>query len=299
MSGARIEILKLVAEGKMSPEEAERILSSPDEQDESENKRAEGTRSPGLGDAIGQVLEQVGDTVRSAVDDAVGTAHRVFEEHRPGTEGVGIASGAFDLPAGARLKVQQAIRVSFGGTSRGNNIVIRTAGEGSARIIRGEAVEVHRSGNDYVLTWAKGNLELEIPRSIASLEARCMGGDIEVHEFDGSMALETIGGEVRAFGVRSSFRARALGGRVRIGGLDLREGFSTISATGGDVKVEIAKTSSVTVHAATLGGVIDFPRGTGSEGARRGRRLATAVLGDGKAELRIDTLGGDVQLRLI
>jgi hypothetical protein len=245
------------------------------------------------------VLEHVGDMVRSSVDDAVGAAQRVFEEHRPGTEGVDIASGAFDLPAGSRLKVQPAVRVSFGGTSKGGHVVIRSTEEGCVRIVRGEAVEVHRSGSDYVLTWAKGNLELEIPRTIASLDARCLGGDLEVHQFEGPMSLETMGGEVRALGVRSSFRARTLGGRARIAGLDLQEGFSTISTTGGDVSVEITRTSSVTIQAGTVGGTITFPPGTESESAGRARRRATAVIGGGKAELRIDTLGGDVQVRMI
>lgn len=299
MSKARIEVLKLVAEGKITPEDAERILRGIDDQAEPETSADDSARSARLGDAISQVLEQVGDTVRNAVGDAVGTAHRVFEEHRPGTEGVGITSGGFDLPPGVHLKVQPAFRVSFGGTSRGGNLVIRSVGEGRVRIVRGEAVEAHRSGNDYVLTWAKGNLEIEIPASIASLEARCMGGDLAVHEFRGPMALETMGGELHVLGVRSSFRARTLGGRVRIDDLELREGFSIISTTGGDVEIGLAKSSSVTLRAGTIGGVIDFPPGTESERAGRAKRRASAVLGDGKAELRVDTLGGDVRVRLI
>jgi len=297
MTRARIEILKLVAQGKITPEEAERILSGIDPSS-AEGAPHEGARGPGLGDTLSQVLEQVGETVRSAVDDAVGAAQRVFEEHRPGTEGVSTTSGGFDLPEGSRLKVQQALRVSFGGTSRGGPVILRSTGENRARIVRGEAVEVHRSGSDFVLTWAKGNLELEIPRNLAGLEVRCMGGDLEVQEFEGPMALETMGGEVRVLGARFPFRARTMGGRVRIANLALREGSSSISTTGGDVNVDFTKDASVTVRAGTLGGTIEVPPGSASESGIA-RRRATAVIGDGKAELRIDTLGGDVRVRVV
>ncbi len=322
MSKARIEILRLVKEGKITEEEADRILSGMEEgkasdaasdrtsgtgsgttSDTSSSDRAstgdEGARSPGFGEALSQLLDHVGDVVRSSVDDAVGAAQRVFEEHRPDTEGVAISSDAFDLPAGSRLKVQPAVRVSFGGTSKGGHVVIRSTEEARARILRGEAVEVHRSGNDYFLTWAKGNLELEVPRTVSSLDARSMGGDLEVQQFAGPMSLETMGGEVRAFGVRSSLRARSVGGRVRIADLDLQEGFSTIRTTGGNVTVEITRRSSVAIQVSTVGGTIHFPQGTESESAGRARRRASAVIGDGKAELRIDTLGGDVEIRMV
>jgi hypothetical protein len=298
MSNARLEILKLVAEGKISPEEAERLLRGADE------GRPAGTETPptsgggkqGIGETLSQVFDHVGDTVRGALEDAAGAMQKVFEEHRPGTEGIDTTSGAFDLPEGARLKVQQAFRVSYGGASRGGHVGIRPANGPRARILRGEAVEVHRSGTDFVLTWAKGDLDLEVPSTLAALDVRSLGGDIEVHDFTGPLGLETMGGEIRAFGVRSSFRARSLGGPIRMSGLAIREGSSRISTTGGDVTVEAAADCSATIRASTLGGTLTLPAGASQE-ITGARRRVTAVLGDGKAELRVDTLGGDVVVK--
>ncbi len=306
MSKARVEILRLVAEGKISPEEAERILSGIDEQPQAGAEAGTetppagaGGRSAGIGETLSQVLDQVGETVRGALDDAAGAMQRVFEEHAPGTEGIDTTGGGFDLPEASRLKVQQAFRVSFGGTSRGGHVTVRPASGPNARIVRGEAVEVHRSGLDYVLTWAKGNLELELPASLAALEVRCMAGGIEVHDFGGPMSLETMGGEIRASGVRSHFRARSLGGRIRIDGLDVREGDCSITTTGGDVEVGVSADCSATVRASTLGGTITLPSGTSREiGGGVARRRVSAVIGGGNANLRIDTLGGDVIVKV-
>jgi len=293
MSKARIEILKLIAEGKISPEEGERLLNELDDSGGS----TEAGRTVRIGEAIGQVLEEVGETVRRAVYDAIGAAHKIFDEHRAETESVAVGEGRFDMPPGARLRVQQAIRVSFGGGSKGGNVILRALGQSHVRILRGEAIEVHRNGSDYVLTWAKGNLELEVPQDLAGLEVRCMGGDLEIHDFVGPMMLDTTGGELRVLSPRAPFRFRTLGGRMRIVDLDLREGPASISTTGGDVRIEAAAGASVTIRVGALGGSIDFPPGCEPDTQGRARRRAVCVIGEGKAELKVDTLGGDVHIR--
>lgn len=295
MSDARMEILKLVAEGKISPEEGDRMIAALGEQDEIPADE----EAPGKSwtDSIARALQDVADTVRRGVDDAVGATHRVFDEHHPDTESVQISGGDFEVVPGARLKVQHAIRVSFGGTSKGSHVILHTGQEDRVRIVRGQAIEVHRNGNDYVLTWAKGNLELEVPPSLAGLDARCMGGDLEVQGFPGPMSLETMGGELRVRSPRSAFKVRTLGGRARVTDMDLKDGAASISSTGGAVNIELASTASLTIRATTLGGKIEFPPGTEQESVGRTRRRATCVIGEGASALSIDTLGGDVIVR--
>ena len=293
MSQARIEILKLIADGKLSPEEGDRMLRALDEQEQTPGQG----RPAGLGEAMGQLLEEVGETVRRAVDDALGTAQKVFEETRADVESVEIGSGGFDIPPGSRLRVQQAVRVSFGGGSKGGNVILRAAAEGKVTIVRGEAIEVHRTGGDYVLTWAKGSLELEVPPNLAGLDVRCLGGDLEIQRFPGPMTLETAGGELRVQGPRSPFRFRSLGGRIRIADLDLREGAAAISSAGGEVSIQVAEGASLTINASSLGGAIEFPPGTERESQGRTRRRAVCVIGAGAGELKVDTLGGTVRVR--
>jgi hypothetical protein len=176
-------------------------------------------------------------------------------------------------------------------------VILRTASGADVRVIRGEAIEAHRNGVDYVLTWAKGNLELEVPRHLSGLDVRCMGGDLEVLDFIGPMSLETMGGELRVQSPRAPFRFRTLGGKVRVVDCDLRDGAAAISSTGGDAMVEFAPSASATVRASTLGGMLDFPPDTKREEQGKTLRRAVCVIGSGTAELRIDTLGGDVRIR--
>lgn len=304
MSDARKEILRLIADGRITPEEGDRLLtalegpSAGSRMDPSDVAGdAQGGRGGRLADGIAQVVEEVGETVRRAMEDAFGSAQRAFDEHRATTESVEIREGRFAMPPGGRLKVQQAIRLSFGGGSKGGNVILRPAQDDSVRVVRGEAVEAHRNGTDFVLTWAKGNLELEIPRRLAGLDVRCMGGDLEVVDFAGPMTLETMGGELRVQAPSAPFKFRTLGGKVRVVDCALREGTATINSTGGDVTVQFASGASATVRASSLGGTFDLPPGASGEGQGRALRRATCTIGSGAAEMRIDTLGGDVRIR--
>ena len=176
MSKAREEILRLVAEGKITPEEGDRLIAALD----APTSRQDPGHSTGFGEGIGQLFQEIGDAVRRGVEEAVSAAQRTFEEHHAGTTPIDVRSGSFDLPQGIRLRVQPAVRFSFGGGSRGGHVIIRGVDGPQARILRGEAVEVHRRDDEIFLTWAKGNLELELPRHCAALDVRCMGGDLEV-----------------------------------------------------------------------------------------------------------------------
>ncbi len=294
MSKARIEILRLIAEGKISPEEGERMLAALEEPTDAPERGA----APRFGEAMGQVLQEMGETVRKAVDDAIGSASRPFEELRKGTESVDVGAGGFEIESGGKLRIQQAMRMSFGGASRGGGLIARASQGNRIRIVRGEAIEVHKSVDGHVLTWAKGNLEVEIPRDLSGLEVRSMGGDVEIISFPGPMALDSMGGEQRIRSPRSAFRCRSLGGRVRIADLEMSDGVSTISTAGGDVDIDAAPGSSLTVRISTLGGEIEIPPGTERESQGKTRRRTTCVLGSGAGELSIRSLGGSVRLRI-
>lgn len=291
MSNARIEILRLIAEGKITPEEGERLLDALTEGPADADKTP-----PRFGEAMGQMLQEMGDTIRKAVDDAVGAAQQAFDEHRKGTESVDLGSGGFDIDPAGRLRIQQAMRVSLGGGSRGGSLIARAVDGHRVRVVRGEAIEVHRNPEGHILTWAKGNLEIEIPRELAALEVRSMGGDVEIASFPGPMTLDSMGGEQRIQSPRAPLRCRSLGGRVRIADLDLREGSSAISTAGGDVEIETASAASLIVRISTLGGEIEIPPGSEQESQGRARKRTTCLIGDGGGELQVQTLGGSVRV---
>jgi hypothetical protein len=78
----------------------------------------------------------------------------------------------------------------------------------------------------------------------------------------------------------------------------MKEGIASINTTGGDVVLETTSDASITVHASSLGGSIEFPPGTEQTAQGKARKRALCVIGDGSGDLRINTLGGDVRVRL-
>jgi len=318
MSQARLEILRLVSQGKITPEEGDRLLhaleespresqgasdpqNDPDGQgawDRENERESEQTReSRRWAEGVYSVIQEVADSAGRVAREAVGAAHRVFEEAAPGSETVATSNGEFEIATGSRLRLQHALRVSLGGGSRGGGLTVRRATTDRVRILRGEAVEVHRRNDEFVLTWAKGPLELEVPQQVASLDVRCLGGDIDIRDFAGTMTLETMGGGLNVHAPRAPLRIRAMGGIVQVSDFGVREGSSSIHTTGGNVRVGLAPESSLRVRVSALGGEISFPAGV-SQATVQGTasKKAEWVVGDGVAELRVQTLGGNVRV---
>jgi len=209
MSSARLEILKMVAEGKISPEDGERLLSalkegrSPRDGSDTDSSGRE-TRREGAGEPedpfgsarnregfrsatenLGRAFEDAAAAVRVAATEGMRAFQKVFDEHRPGTEPVPLEGNTFEVPEGVALRIHPAIRLSVGGGSAGSAVVVRPVDGNLVRIVRGAAVEVHRFEKDYFLTWAKSALEIEVPRAVTSLVVRGVGGNVSIYGFGG------------------------------------------------------------------------------------------------------------------
>ncbi|MEZ4649885.1 MAG: hypothetical protein R3E97_14070 [Candidatus Eisenbacteria bacterium] len=301
MSKARIEILQMIAEGKVSPEDGARLLDALDDGDPGAAK-ATGARTgrakesaKDAAENLGRAFEDAARAVRSAAVEGVRAAQKVFDEHRPETELVRLENGAFEVPEGSTLRIQPAFRVSIGGGSAGGAVTVRGVPGAQVRVIEGAAVEVHRNEGDYILTWAKSSLEVEVPATLARLVVRSFG-NVNLSEFGGQFRIESFGGNVAAVGVSSPFKIRALAGSVRIRDLALREGTAAVRATGGDIDVVPTEEASVEIHAAaTLGGRLQLPKGAVRSDSKT-RRKGVVVLGEGKSELELDALSGWVRV---
>ena len=303
MSKARIEILQMIAEGKVSPEDGARLLDALDEGGEpdagpSRAGARTGRAKESAKDAaenLGRAFEDAARAVKSAAVEGVRAAQKVFDEHRPETELVGLEGGAFEIPEGGTLRIQPAFRVSIGGGSAGGAVTVRGIRGARARVIEGAAIEVHRNENDYILTWAKSGLVVEVPATLSRLVVRSFG-NVNLSEYDGPFRVESFGGNVSVNGAASPFKIRALGGSVRIRDLALCEGVAAVRATGGDIDITPTPDASVEIHAAaTLGGRLQLPMGairTDSKTRRRG----VVILGEGRSQLELDTLSGWVRV---
>lgn len=299
MSKARIEILRMIAEGKVSPEDGARLLDALEDGEAGGRTRSSTRTRETARDAaenLGKALEEAARAVKSAAVEGVRVAHKVLDEHRPETELVRVENNRFEIPHGGILRVQPALRVSIGGGSAGGAVTVRGIAGNQARVLEGSAVEVHRNGNAYIITWAKSELVLEVPETVARLVVRSFG-NVDLSEYDTTFRIESFGGNVTVLAPRAPFKIRALGGSVRVQDLLLREGSSAIRATGGDIEVQPAPAAAVEILAsATLGGELELPKGAVRSDTRTGRK-GVITLGAGTGKLELDTLSGRIRVR--
>ncbi|MCA9730205.1 MAG: hypothetical protein KC729_21150, partial [Candidatus Eisenbacteria bacterium] len=333
---AKLEILKMVAEGKISPEDGERLLAAlreasepgpagstgpggstgptgsygsgtgstgPDPrrrhtssgpQDDPSRGSREGFRS--ATENLGRAFEDAAGAVRVAAAEGVRAFHKVFDEHRPGTEAVALEGNAFEAPPGSSLRIHPAVRFTMGGSSAGGAVTVRAVPGDSVRVLRGAAVEVHSYDNEYVVTWAKSSLEIEVPPTVASLVARGIGGNVSVYGFEGQIRIDAVGGSVSVDGPVLPIRLSSVGGTIRVSDLAIAGGASTITATGGDVILSVAPEASLELRAtASFGGGLELPRGS-TQVTGRTRHRGTCLFGSGAGRMKVDTVAGWIRV---
>jgi hypothetical protein len=163
-------------------------------------------------------------------------------------------------------------------------------------VVEGSAVEVHRCDDEFVLTWAKSALHLELPATLAGLFVRGLGGNISLSDYRGEFRIESMGGNLSIGDAWSPFHVSTVGGSIRIHRLSLQSGASSIRATGGDVNIQDAHGASVEIRATTaLGGGLLLPEGA-SIASGRTRRRGTCILGNGTAQLKVDSTAGWIRV---
>ena len=106
MTSERIEILKMVAEKKVTAEEAERLLRALDEGQGRPNRSGSpGARFERGMFGLGGLIEEVGSTVQEAMQDAMTTLG--VSDPYEGLAHLQVEEGKFPLPAGSTLTIAQ------------------------------------------------------------------------------------------------------------------------------------------------------------------------------------------------
>jgi hypothetical protein len=176
-------------------------------------------------------------------------------------------------------------------------VTVRATEGDAVRVLRGSAVEVHRYENEYIVTWAKSSLELELPSAVALLVARGIGGNVSVYGFAGELRVDALGGSVIVDGPVQPLRISSVGGTVRVTDLGLTSGSSSITVTGGDVHISIAPEASLELRAtASFGGGLELPPGS-THTTGRTRHRGTCVFGERSGRLKVDTVAGWIRVR--
>jgi len=289
-----MQVLRMLADHKINPEQAERLLES----------LGRGHPEPVPADAQ-QAIGKLGEIIGRAL---TGRRERDQQEKRAEGERVREPEKGFALGAGDSLVVRaRGANVHIVQRSDADVATVSSSGERPAAVRRsGTTCTVRASGRE-------GNLDIAIP-PISHLTVNLSGGNARLAGVAADVRISLRGGELTADGCTGHFDVKCMGGNADIKGLisgiDLKcmggsvaldalrvtEGKHAVKAMGGRVDLALSPRSSVTVRTKVLGGAVasDVPPYDG--GAKRG--LDEYRIGDGVAVLDVKAMGGDVHIGL-
>ncbi|MHB8878292.1 MAG: SHOCT-like domain-containing protein [Myxococcaceae bacterium] len=296
MSDERTEVLKMVADKKISVEEAERLLRALDESDR-RREQSPGPSSRGFGlFGLGASFRGIGELVRTTVEEAISGFGLDIDLDHEALEEVAVRDGRFEVPAGALL----AIRQGFHG-----NLEL-TASDGDACVVDGNITRVVRGPRGYVVKLGKPEgrfTRVQVPRTAGELKAGIGGGEIKATALPCPATLKTMGGELTLVKLRKKFEAHTMGGRILLELYPELDGDCAVETMGGRVESGVPGGLRARIKATTLGGKVKVDPGVGEVTSRSGWGEQGAVVelgspGPGsRPEIRVNTLGGSIHVR--
>ncbi len=316
MSKAITELLKMVAEGRISPAEGVVLLRAMAQGYPEELGLTGGSLPDGavMGRPGGQAIggeEPSGAAVDggtgSGADSESGSGADVRGDDRAGTDHDRELGGpplrlqggqSIELSEDAILRIETPARsqaLDDGMTS----VAVRGLPASRLVLVRGAGVEIRRTGKELLLTWPRGLLLLEIPSRLRALEIRHLGGGVGVSGYGGPFTIEDVEGPLTVHEPRSPFRVRGVRGPVRIHGLALRDGISTIAQVGAEVEVEAGRDAAVTIRADSSEGGVAFGDEAAGLAGTGPRRRGVWRVGAGTAQLEISGVRGRILLQRV
>ena len=303
MKEERLEILKMLSEGKLNVDEAERLLDKLGGKERAPREKGEGfsfevkQNLEGLGD----FLREVGSTVSSAVSEALGTPSSQSPEDLGYKELDKEEDGSFSLQDGDEL----VLEVDRGGFSdKGGEIRVKITKKERARVESDGRVKLWqmKKGEErkVLILWEDGDIDLEIPEGLllSGLELKTSGGDILGSPPNTKSALlaHTMGGNIRLHGIQAAFRVKTMGGDIELSSLCPQRGSSSAKTMGGNVKLSLSKKSSVVINALTMAGDIEIEETLGDTQHELGyvRQKASLTMNEGSAKVEATTMGGSI-----
>jgi len=302
MKEERIEILKMVAEKKITVEEGERLLRALEKgQAEERESRSERFgprhRGPcGPGDwNWGERFEGLGFKMQEFFDNAFGSVfgdEYWFEGYEP-------ASGPVE---DLRLDGETTVVLTNPRTAYKHgsaDVSIRPSEDNRLHLEAGEKgkCEVVRKENKIVI-FCHNDAAVRVPASIGKVKVILAKGDAEIHDLRLPLEIRTVKGDVVVRKASHPVNVRAVKGNVTLDLDDVYAGKSDISAMDGDISVTAAAQFSGRVEAKVGKGDIRIhSKGLKSKTAKNAIfRIESVELGAGSADnlLNLRTMHGDI-----
>lgn len=260
------KILEMLKEGRLTIEEAERLIKAVSESKEKEHKKESKWHGPDFQDfaqEIGQAFEsiQVGkflDNVATKIKSSISTGF----DTTAGT----YVDKSIDATGIDKLKVKHA----------GGNITVYKT-DASEFTIKGMLRTSKVEEGILTLSSGGGNLSVGIPSTVKDVEVEAgsgnatinnikleklksetTGGNLSISDVSGSISASAIGGNIDMTNVKSTeLYAKSIGGQIRLIMGDLSEGKITLDSTAGGVNFFTDENSAFDLDAEIIGGSLE------------------------------------------
>ncbi len=319
MTDEQGRVLDMVSEGKITVEEAERLLAAlgGTQGSESEDQHSR------LGDAlhrevISVVMEDGGKMSGEALRDetfTVGEAPRVVVKNDNGRVRCEVGD-AGSVRVAATLRHPRAVKysikqegdvVTVEAKSKGKSSLLGFFGHGgSADIVvtapRNTVLEVgtanggiEASGFESESSVRSTNGGMTLQDMTGGLEASSTNGKITLSACEGDLAVSSTNGRITVEEAKGSINASTVNGAVSFSGELVPGSRNELNTVNGPVEVQLLGEVSVRVDAACVHGSLNSHLPGLEVLGPKGRKLEGTV-GDGEAELTVQTVNGSVRV---
>jgi len=146
---------------------------------------------------------------------------------------------------------------------------------------------------------ASMDLEVSLPAAV-NLSANSVSGDVRVTGINGDVDANSVSGNVHLDRLRSnSIRANSVSGDIDVQADQLTgRGDLSFHTVSGDVTLELPRSFDADVSMSTVSGSMDSDYQMTMNNGRMNRRSINARIGNGGRKLDLNTVSGDVKLRM-
>lgn len=298
MDEEKREILRMLSEGTIDVEAAERLMTALDSGRSKCGTGAGWRQGPGrpagysmIAETMNTIRETVagiGPAVRSALETGDECGFDDCDDSRNRGEEIPVSGGGFGIEPGTLVRVVHTGRKAPG------SLTVTCSEGASATIGHDPAVRVYRQGDETTVVWSGGDLLLGLPSCTGRLKARSRGGDMSVSSLAFPVSLRTMGGNLTLTGMKAPFKARTMGGSIRLSVVGRATGSSMAKTMGGNIEIELDTDAreSLGLLLETMGGTISGDAACRSFGSPGRARFESGL--DREHRLTATTMGGNI-----
>lgn len=217
---------------------------------------------------------------------------------RPTSSGVSITSSGSRGPASVDYEITAPVWMPVRIEGTYNFVTVEgTQAEVFADTVQGDVIV---NGGSGVITAKSVQGEVQISNARGKVTATSVNEKVTIRDTTGDISVETVNGGITMTGIESKVvEATTVNGTIVYEGRLAESGNYTFGTHNGDILLGLPEAANATFTFRTYNGSVSTEftlEGYNSSELRRGRRVV-ATLGNGSANVNLETFGGSIRLR--